>query len=339
MKKKISSFFSKNKSPIILVVLIIFLIYLFIPDLETVKESIALIKQANPTLVLVAIILFFSVIPLNAMQIRVVSDINVKFWLTYKVQMAYQFIGKLLPMSISAYVVNSFYLRRIGHTYSQTVSVIVAKSLSSSIAYLILGATALILALRNLGTLSLSTQVNLSGNINYKIILIFIIGGISIFWVLLKVQKTRNFLNNAISSFWGQFKKYKKRPWDVVLAVVYAFIPTTLQIFTLMVCSFALGMDVNFTQVFVVFTLGNTLAMLVPTPGGVGAAEAGRYAGFTLLGFPASESLAVVTLYRGITFYLPIIPGFIFFVELRKDLFKDFSINTNFIKKIKTAKA
>jgi uncharacterized protein (TIRG00374 family) len=108
---------------------------------------------------------------------------------------------------------------------------------------------------------------------------------------------------------------------------------------TLWASAVALGMEVSFTQIFIVFTLGNTATMLVPTPGGVGAAEAGLYAGFTVLGFPASLSLAVVTLYRVITFWIPIIPGFIFFVNLRKDLLKDFSINTNFMKKKKVAKA
>ena len=253
--------------------------------------------------------------------------------------MAYQFIGKLLPSSISAFVVNSFYLHQIGHNASQTASVITIKAVSSSIAFMILGLIAILLGINNLANLNLNAQIPTS-NLNLKLLLlILVVGGISIFWILLKIQKTREFLNKTIGSFWGQFKSYKKRPWDVVWAIVYSLILTTLQILTLLACSYSLGLDISFTQVFIIFTLGNTAAMLVPTPGGVGAAEAGLYAGFTLLGFPASQSLAVVTLYRVITFWLPIIPGFIFFVDLKKDLLVDFSINRNFMKKKKLAKA
>jgi uncharacterized protein (TIRG00374 family) len=337
--KKISNFFSKNKTSIILIVLVGVLIYLFIPSKETIEQTIDEIKGADPFWVILATIFFFVTIPLNAFQLRVVSDIKVKFWLTYKVQMAYLFIGKLLPSSISAFVVNSFYLHKIGHSPAQTASVIAIKAVSSSIAFLILGLVAIVLGLSNLKGLNLNSEINTSSLDLGPLILVIVVAGISLFWVLLKMQKTREFINKTIGNFWGQFKTYKNRPWDVVLAIAYSLILTTLQMLTLWASAIALNMDVNFTQIFIVFTLGNTAAMLVPTPGGVGAAEAGLYAGFTLLGFPSSLSLAVVTLYRVITFWVPIIPGFIFFINLRKDLLSDFTINKNMFKRSKSTNA
>ncbi len=334
--KKITSFFSKNKSTIIILILVGLLLYLFIPSKETIDQTLEEIKGANLAWVILATIFFFSTIPLNAAQLRVVSDVKVKFWLTYKVQMAYLFIGKLLPSSISAFVVNSFYLHKIGHTPSQTASVIAIKAVSSSIAFIMLGIAAIIFGLSNLKELNLSSQVDTSSLNLAPILLIIVVGGISIFWVLLKMQKTRELIDKTIGNFWGQFKEYKKRPWDVVWAVVYSLILTTLQMLTLWACAVSLNMEVSFTQIFVIFTLGNTAAMLVPTPGGLGAAEAGLYAGFTLLGFPADQSLAVVTLYRVITFWIPIIPGFIFFVNLRKDLLKNFTISKDMFKKPKS---
>ena len=336
---KISAFLSKNKFNILIVILVIALIYFFMPSRETIEQTIEEIKDADPLWVVLATIFFFATIPLNAAQLRAVSDIRVKFWLTYKVQMAYLFIGKLLPSSISAFVVNSFFLHKTGHSPSQTASVIAIKAVSSSIAFIILTTLAIILGLNNLKKLDISSKIS-TGNLDLApLLLILVVGGISLFWILLKMQKTRDFINKAIGNFWGQFKTYRERPWDVVFAVIYSLILTTLQMLTLWASAVALGMEVSFTQIFIVFTLGNTATMLVPTPGGVGAAEAGLYAGFTVLGFPASLSLAVVTLYRVITFWIPILPGFIFFVNLRKDLLKDFSINTNFMKKKKVAKA
>lgn len=339
MKNTLISVFKKNKSSIIVVILIGFLLYLFLPDPATIKQSFEEIKDAKLDWVIVATVLFFLTIPLNAAQLRVVSDVKVKFWLTYKVQMAYLFIGKLLPSSISAFVINSFYLHRIGHTPAQTASVVAIKAVSSSIAFLILGLIAIVLSLSNIETLNISSKIDLSG-INFeRLFLIVVISGISLFWVLLKIQKTRDFLNKTVKSFWAQFASYRTRPWDVIFAITYSLILTTMQILTLLACAYALDLDVSYTQVFIIFTLGNTASMLVPTPGGVGAAEAGLYAGFTLMGFPASQSLAVVTLYRVITFWIPIIPGFVFFVNLRKDLLKDFKIDKNLIRGKKSVKA
>jgi uncharacterized protein (TIRG00374 family) len=87
------------------------------------------------------------------------------------------------------------------------------------------------------------------------------------------------------------------------------------------------GLDISFAQSFLIYTLGTTFANIVPIPGGVGAAEAGLYAGFTILGFPPAESMAAAIIFRIITFWIPGIPGFISFISLRKNVLKGFSIN------------
>lgn len=328
MLKKGSTFIRKNISSIIVVLLLVFLIYRLLPDPATIEQSIEEIKGASIPLTILAMVFFYLTIPLNALQLDVVSKVRVRHWITFKVQMAYLFIGKILPGSISAFIVNSFYLLRIGHTPAQTVSVIAIKAVSSSVAFLILTLIAIILGFSTVSDLNIGYQIESKININLeRLLLIFVISGISIFWVLLKLEKVRELLNKTIKNFWSQFSSYRIRPWDVVKAITYSLILTTFQILTLMMCAVAIGLDVNFTQIFIIFTLGNIMTMLVPTPGGIGAAEAGLYAGFTILGFPESQSLAVVTLYRIITFWIPMIPGFIFFINLRKDVLKGFSVS------------
>src|SRR4051812_28572456 len=106
------------------------LILLLLPDIETIKEGFREIKNADTTWVLLGFLLFLPVIPMTAMQLIKISEIKLKFYLTFKVQMALQFIGKLLPASIGSLVVNSFYIHKIGHNSSQTASIIAMRALT-----------------------------------------------------------------------------------------------------------------------------------------------------------------------------------------------------------------
>jgi uncharacterized membrane protein YbhN (UPF0104 family) len=58
-------------------------------------------------------------------------------------------------------------------------------------------------------------------------------------------------------------------------------------------------------------------ANLIPAPAGVGAVYGGLIGAFVIFGFPASDVLAAVLIYRLIAFWLPVPPGIVAFVQLR----------------------
>jgi uncharacterized protein (TIRG00374 family) len=61
------------------------------------------------------------------------------------------------------------------------------------------------------------------------------------------------------------------------------------------------------------------VANLFPfAPAGVGAVDAGMIGTFVLFGLPGSTVLVAVLLYRLMAFWLPILPGVIAFVQLRR---------------------
>jgi uncharacterized protein (TIRG00374 family) len=84
-------------------------------------------------------------------------------------------------------------------------------------------------------------------------------------------------------------------------------------------------MHVTLAQAVISYALGNVIGSLVPTPGGLGGVEAGLYSGLTFFGYDASSSFAAVCLYRLITYWLPIIPGYFSYRHLRKTILSGFS--------------
>ena len=80
----------------------------------------------------------------------------------------------------------------------------------------------------------------------------------------------------------------------------------------------AFNTDVSFFTIALVYLAGATIGQAAPTPGGIGAVEATLIAGLTATGMPSALALSGVLLYRIVTFYLPVIPGWFAFADLQR---------------------
>jgi len=79
----------------------------------------------------------------------------------------------------------------------------------------------------------------------------------------------------------------------------------------------AFGVSVPIGVVIQGFFVGMA-ANLLPAPAGVGAVDGGLIGAFVIFGFPASDVLAAVLIYRLIAFWLPVPPGIVAFFQLRQ---------------------
>jgi uncharacterized protein (TIRG00374 family) len=87
----------------------------------------------------------------------------------------------------------------------------------------------------------------------------------------------------------------------------------------LYVCAQAVGTPLSVLHVFLVLTLGVAASSVTPTPGGIGGAEAAMIAGLASLGVPVSQGIPIALVYRLVTYWLPLVPGFIaFHIALRR---------------------
>jgi uncharacterized membrane protein YbhN (UPF0104 family) len=71
----------------------------------------------------------------------------------------------------------------------------------------------------------------------------------------------------------------------------------------------ALGVPVDPWVAFCGFTIGMIVAMIAPSPLGLGTFEAGTTGMLVLLGMPIEAALSATILLRGFTFWLPMMPG------------------------------
>ncbi|WP_329035591.1 lysylphosphatidylglycerol synthase domain-containing protein [Streptomyces sp. NBC_01725] len=75
----------------------------------------------------------------------------------------------------------------------------------------------------------------------------------------------------------------------------------------------------SYASVAVIFLAGNALGSAAPTPGGVGAVETALTVGLVVTGgVPSEVAVPAVLLYRTLTLWLPVLPGWICFSHLTR---------------------
>lgn len=80
----------------------------------------------------------------------------------------------------------------------------------------------------------------------------------------------------------------------------------------------AFDVSARFATLGAVYLFGSAVATIAPTPGGLGATEAAMVGGLVAVGVPNSQAVPAVFLFRLVTFWLPILPGWVSYTWLRR---------------------
>ncbi|WP_420822045.1 lysylphosphatidylglycerol synthase transmembrane domain-containing protein [Streptomyces avicenniae] len=109
-----------------------------------------------------------------------------------------------------------------------------------------------------------------------------------------------------------------QRPKKLLLGIGGMLLMTLAFVMCLDASLRAFGWELSYPTIAVVFLAGNALGSAAPTPGGVGAVEFALSAGLAGFGVPDHAALGAVLLFRLMTFWLPVLPGWLAFTQLTR---------------------
>ena len=218
------------------------------------------------------------------------------------IQYAGTFANRLLPGGIGALGVNYEYLRRRRHSLTEAGSVIAANNLCGLVGHVIVLSFVLVFMPLHLAPISVPHP---------SAYLYWAIGGVIalVSAVLIWSRKLRNELFRTIIGVIKNIGRYRTHPLRLLGAVGISMSLTLLYVTCLAACGQALGLHLAFGQIFIVMTAGVVAGTVTPTPGGLLGAEAGLLAGLVAYGVAAAPALAVVLIYRLLTYWLALILG------------------------------
>lgn len=304
-KKQPFSATSISRRRVVLLVALLLLIYVAAPQFGNFTEGFANFRHAQPVYLLLCVICTVTTYLLTAATYALMAKKDVALSEMIYVQAATALTNRLLPAGIGSMGLNAAFLQKRGHSLNQALSVVAANNTLGFIGHMLL----LVLVLIISGGTIMGFEPHISMKAVYVAVAIigFLIGNLIVF---------RNLRMRILRSAWSVLLgvlEYRDRPKRASLALACSMALTLLYAAALYVSSSALDIHISFAVTFLIFTVATFVGTITPTPGGLVGLEAALVAGFTAYGVDPGSALAIALLYRFITYWLPMIPGFFAF--------------------------
>ncbi len=232
---------------------------------------------------------------------------------TVAAQLAGSFVKLVAPAAIGGIALNTRYLQKAGIRPGQAVASVGASQLAGLAGHLLL-----------LFSFGLITGSQSNGDLgSQRAVIIGVLTAAVLSLVIAAVGPLRRFVVTRVRSlFFGVVPRMldlMQTP-SKLLTGFGGILMLTLTFTACLDASVrAFGGSMSFPTVAVIFLTANAAGSAVPTPGGIGAVELALFGALGgVAGLPAATATSAVFLYRALTFWLPVLPGWIAYNVLQR---------------------
>jgi uncharacterized membrane protein YbhN (UPF0104 family) len=297
-------------STVLNTIILLLAFFVLLPQLDQFSTSLDALQSANIGLVALAFGLGMSTLVFAALTYRLLAGSRLQYFRTLSVQIAGTFTNRLLPAGLGGMGINIRYLSKSKFPAGQAVSLAATNNILGFVGHTILLFVLIVLSDTALGEVITFTIPTKSILIAGAVLLI-------VLFILWSMKGWRRRIQAVLIDGIHHVLDFRKRPQVLLLATLSSLIVTLLYGACFYVCIRAIGLELTPVQTFIVFSFGVAAGSVTPTPGGLIGVEAGMLAGLISFGLPQASSLSAVLLYRLVTYWLPIIPGFVVFKILQ----------------------
>lgn len=237
---------------------------------------------------------------------------KVPFWRTVQAQVAGSFVKLVAPAAVGGVALNARFLQRAGVRPGHAVASVGASQLfglGSHITLLLL--FGYITGTEHTPTLSPSRTV-IAGLLTAAVLVL----------IVTAVPGLRRFVSDRVRSLFAgvvpRMLDVVQRPQKLLTGVLGMLLLTLAFVMCLDACIRAFGYETSYANLAVVFLAANALGSAAPTPGGLGAVEAALIAALIAFGVPKEVATPAVLLFRLMTLWIPVLPGWLSFTQLTR---------------------
>jgi glycosyltransferase 2 family protein len=232
---------------------------------------------------------------------------------TVLVQLASSFVKLVAPAAVGGIAVNTRYLQKAGVPAGQAAASVGASQLTG------MGCHVLLILLFGYVTGSNTTGPSLPPS---RIIIIALLTAAVLAIVVFAIGPLRRLITSRMRSLFSgvvpRLLDVLQSPKKIITGLGGTLLLTASFVLCLDASIRAFGGSLSLASVAVVFLTGNALGSAAPTPGGLGAVEGALSLGLTLAGLDAGTATSAVLMFRLLTFWLPVLPGWGAFSYLQR---------------------
>lgn len=284
--------------------------YAFIPQSGKFHAGLAALVRAKPQYVMLALVGWMTTFCLAAFIYTRLALKPLRYGPTLAVEIAAGFANRLLPAGAGNLGLHGLYLVRQRHSAAAATVVVGVNNLLGITGHLLLLGAVLLFGMESVSPVALHLSP-LVALLAAGFVALIICGIFLVPWLRRKLQ-------SIFRSLAQNLHHYARHPGQIVRVLGLAMALTLIYTAVLYVCCRAVGVELSPAAVFLSFSAGMLGSTISPTPGGLVGAEAGLFAGLTLYHAAPAAALAAVLLYRLITYWLPLLPGSIALIAIRR---------------------
>jgi len=300
-----------NWRNVFLAIFSVFALYILVPQFSQVNISELLSKAqwqwAAIALVGSALTYAASTTLLLAFVIQKIS-----WFKTLQAQLAASFATLVTPPTLGSVAVNIRFLNRSGISTASSATAVGVSQVVVFFVHVFLLITSGVVA---------GAQTDLSFRPPRITLVIFVVL-FAVVIIALSINKVRNWVLLRIRPIFSQIGPtisiIVQQPKRLLVSLLSSSLLNIFYIISFYASLKAFNAEVSIFTIAFVYLAGATIGQAAPTPGGIGAVEATLIAGLTATGVPSALALSGVLLYRIVTFYLPVLPGWFAFADLQR---------------------
>lgn len=295
-----------NMKILLIIAAMLLAVYAIVPQLGAFRASVDAIRGANISFIALSMVFSLGTYFAATMVYKTLAVHHLPLFRTLVVQFSSSFTNRLLPASTGGLATFGRYLYKQGHTTTQAGALLAINNF--------LGLTGLIIWMVVVGVV---TKTPLSDIFSFSLPSYFFIVIAALAVIVLAVlgflPKVRAKIAKAIKAVRKDIAIVAAQPVRLIVALFWSMVITALYASVMFIVIHALGQEATMMQALMVMTIGVVSAAVTPTPGGIGGAEAGLTAALASIGIGVEIGLGIALVYRFVTYWLPILPGFLFF--------------------------
>ncbi len=280
-----------------------FIVYAVAVGLSGLRLSASAIHNAEPFFILLALVAIVLSYVFAAVTYMLLAPKVLQFIPTLFVQIAGGLVNRMLPAGLGGMGLNVFYLKKNGHSVSVATAVAATNNSIGFIGNVLVVAISLLIVPVDISELAVPA-------VPWP----FIIGIVALMGTgCILIARHRSWARSVRRSF-REIARYLvqtlNRPGKSLMALGSSCLLTALHGLGLFFVLQAVGGTQNWTIALLAISVGAFVGAATPTPGGLGGTEAGIAAVLMAFSLSVNMSVAAALIYRGITYWLPLLPGY-----------------------------
>ncbi|MFW2381167.1 MAG: flippase-like domain-containing protein [Acidimicrobiales bacterium] len=287
--------------------------WFLIPQLADIDNIWREARSASPPWVLLAVVFSIATYVAATSSLLGAIPFRLRFWPALLAQIASSFANRITPAKLGGVATNIRYFQCHGVPTTVSVTAVGLNAIAGVAVHVLLTLWFLLLAsgTENSGGLALpSTRI--------VVLVLLIVAAVIGASVALPVTRRQlaAYVVPQLRSGWEAIRVISHSPSRLVLLFGGAAMITLSYLAAMTASLRAFDSTISFPLIGLLFLTGSAVANAAPTPGGLGAAEAALIAAFSTVE-DAAIVIPAVFLYRLVTFWLPILPGWAALTFLR----------------------